>query len=131
MNDETTRPLSATSQIHSIRCACRGIAVAVRSERNLQLHCAALLLVLILGTTLKIDRLEWAIVLLVCGLVFAAEFLNTAIEEIVNVVRPEFDDTAGRIKDVSAAGVLFAAGTSIAVGLLVFGPRLWSLMNVN
>jgi diacylglycerol kinase len=58
------------------------------------------------------------------GLVLAFEVMNTAIENIVNVISPGFHPLAGKIKDLAAASVLILSMTSIAIGLLIFLPYL-------
>ena len=56
--------------------------------------------------------------------VWTAEGLNTAIEYVTDLASPEFSSLAGKAKDVAAGAVLVAAVGAVAVGLLVFGPRL-------
>ena len=62
--------------------------------------------------------------LLVIGLVWTAEIINTALEVIVDMVSPEHSQSAKIIKDISAGAVLIAAFISVLVGILIFGPRL-------
>lgn len=105
------------------RDAARGLAWAWRGGRNLRIE--SLVGALALATAVWLD-VPLAPVLLACGLVLAAEMMNTAIETVVDLVRPEFDPLAGRAKDVAASAVLVAAGTSLTVGLVVLGPPLWA-----
>jgi diacylglycerol kinase len=69
--------------------------------------------------------LEWAILLLVVGFVWAAEIFNTAVEDLVDFVNKENNPTAKRIKDISAGAVLVSVLVSVLVGFLLFGPKLW------
>ena len=66
------------------------------------------------------------VLLLVIGFVWAAEIFNTAIEILTDHISPEENPTIKIIKDISAGGVLISAIISVLVGLLLFGPRLWS-----
>ena len=59
------------------------------------------------------------------AMVWAAEFFNTALEVIVDLASPQKNHLAKIGKDVGAAAVLIAAGASVVVGLLIFGPPLW------
>ncbi|MCA9112495.1 MAG: diacylglycerol kinase family protein, partial [Planctomycetaceae bacterium] len=61
--------------------------------------------------------------------VWTAELLNTAIESVVDLVSPDEHELARISKDVASGGVLIAAVVALAVGMIVFGPRLWGLIN--
>lgn len=76
------------------------------------------------GALLDISRLEWALLALSIGAVWAAESINTALEWLVDLVHPEWATAAGRIKDVAAGGVLAAAIGAAVAGGLVFWPYL-------
>ena len=62
---------------------------------------------------------------LTIGFVWTAEFINTALEAVVDLASPDIHRLAQVSKDVSAAAVLVAAITSVVVGLLILGPPLW------
>jgi diacylglycerol kinase len=59
-------------------------------------------------------------------MVFAAEFINTAIEAVVDLATQEHHPLAKVSKDVGAGAVLISAIAAIAVGLLILGPPLWA-----
>ena len=84
----------------------------------------ATMLVIAAGIWLGLSRYEWAILLLVIGIVWIAEFLNTALEAILDIASPERHPLARIAKDVGAAAVLIAAVVAVAVGLLILGPPL-------
>jgi diacylglycerol kinase (ATP) len=94
----------------------------------LRLHALATVVVLGFGFYFDISRLEWALVALAVGLVWSLELANTAVEAVVNLVSPDYHPLAGRAKDVAAGAVLVGAVAALAVGLLVFGPRIWALV---
>jgi diacylglycerol kinase (ATP) len=108
--------------------AFRGVAALVASQHNAWIHLAATLAVVALGLWLRVSRLEWALLVLAMGLVWAAEALNTALEWLGDVVEPGRNPLLGRAKDAAAAGVLLAAIAAAAVGLLVLLPRLLALL---
>ncbi|WP_262383935.1 diacylglycerol kinase family protein [Hymenobacter lutimineralis] len=108
--------------------AFRGVAAAMRTEVHLQFHAVATVVVLGLGWYFELTRGEWALVALAVGLVWSLELVNTAIEAVVNLVSPEYHPLAGRAKDVAAGAVLVGAVAALAVGLLVFGPRIGALL---
>jgi diacylglycerol kinase (ATP) len=107
--------------------ALRGVWVALRSELHLQFHAVATVLVLGLGAYFQLSPTEWALVALSVASVWAAELFNTAIETLTNLVSPDYHPLAGRAKDVAAGAVLLAALGALAVGALVFGPKIGAL----
>jgi diacylglycerol kinase len=78
-----------------------------------------------LGIWVQLERLEWALLVLAIGMVWLSEFINSALEAIVDLASPEIHPLARVGKDVGAAAVLIAAVTAAAIGLLVLGPPLW------
>lgn len=77
-------------------------------------------LTIVLGFVFKITSTEWCIILLCCGLVLSLEMVNTAIEHLVDLVSPDFNEKAGLIKDLSAGAVLVAAILSAITGLVIY-----------
>ena len=69
--------------------------------------------------------LEWAVILLAVAMVWLAEFLNTALEAVVDLASPQHHELAKVGKDVGAAAVLITAASSALIGFLVLGPPLW------
>ncbi|MDO7885940.1 diacylglycerol kinase family protein [Hymenobacter cheonanensis] len=121
------RPGLLRRRIASFGHAFRGVGVALRSELHLQFHAVASAAVLGLGLYFGLTATEWALVALAVAGVWAAELFNTAIETLTNLVSPEYHPLAGKTKDVAAAGVLLAAFGALAVGALVFGPKIWAI----
>jgi diacylglycerol kinase (ATP) len=112
------------TRAHSFRYAFRGWWFVVRTQRNAWIHATVSVAVIILAVWLHISRLEWAVVLLAITLVWMAEFLNTALEAVVDLASPKQHYLAQIGKDVGAAAVLIAAGSSVIIGLLILGPPL-------
>jgi diacylglycerol kinase (ATP) len=100
-----------------LRFACRGIALALSTERSLRTQGAAFVLVLVALAALRPAPLWWAVMLLACGGVVVAELLNTALEAIADRLHPEIDPLIEKAKDCAAGAVLIAAVTAAAVGL--------------
>jgi diacylglycerol kinase (ATP) len=107
----------------SFRHALRGLAALLASEHNARIHAALSLAVVGLGLLLGVSALEWAVLALAIGLVWAAECANTALEWLCDLVSPEYHPLVGKAKDVAAGGVLLAAIAAAAAGLLVLLPR--------
>lgn len=114
--------------IRSFGPALAGLAWALRTQRNLQVHAMALCVVVALGLWLGIAVWEWCAILLASGMVWATELLNTSLEVLADRVSTAWEEAIRRVKDVAAAAVLIAAVAALAVGLLIFAPRLWALL---
>ncbi|NQV23838.1 MAG: diacylglycerol kinase family protein [Rhodopirellula sp.] len=116
-----------TSRCVSFRHAFRGLGFALRSEIHVRIHLVATLAVIGAGLYFDLSINEWCSVSLAIGLVIASEILNTAIERLVDIVRPEHDAAAGQVKDLASAATLVAAFAAAVIGLLIFGPHFLNL----
>ncbi|TKI56212.1 diacylglycerol kinase family protein [Brevibacillus antibioticus] len=108
----------------SFTYALQGISYTVRTQRNMQIHVAAAVLVLAVACWLQIPRSDVLLVLFSIGLVFSLELVNTSIEAVVDLASPEWHAKAKIAKDVGAGAVLVAAILSFIIGVLVFGQPL-------
>jgi diacylglycerol kinase (ATP) len=117
-----------SARIQSFRFAIRGIALTLRSQHNAWIHAVATLGVVCLGLWMGVSRGEWLALILAIVVVWVAEGLNTAFEALCDVTSPGFHPQVERAKDIAAGAVLIAALGGSVVGLLVFGPRLVSMV---
>ncbi len=108
--------------------AFEGIASGLKTERNLLVHFSVMALVVVFGALLGISRSEWLVCVVLFGLVFAAELINTAIETTVDLCMPDVDPRAKLAKDTAAGAVLCAAIASAVAGAIIFLPKLWALL---
>ncbi len=108
--------------IKSFGYAVKGWRASLREQLNLKIMMVAGILVATLGFYFRISSIEWCIVLLAIGLVISLEIANTAIENLVDLVMPEYHEKAGRVKDLMAGAVLFASVIAAIVGLIIFVP---------
>lgn len=104
--------------------AFAGIWTGIRKERNMKIHCTALLMVVIAGIAFRITVSEWCICIVLCALVMSLELVNTAVEAVVNLVTEEKKPLAKIAKDTAAGAVLIAAIASVIIGLLIFVPHI-------
>ncbi|MCK4741103.1 MAG: diacylglycerol kinase family protein [Anaerolineales bacterium] len=119
-----TSPKRAQSRLASFRHAFAGWLHVLRTQRNAWIHTIATIIVFAIAIWVGIDRLSGAILLITIGLVWVSEFLNTALEAIVDLASPEVHPLARVGKDVGAAAVLISTLVAILVGLLILGPPL-------
>ena len=113
------------SRIRAFGHAFRGWWYVIRTQRNAWLHALMTKLVILLAAWLRLPARDWAALILVIAMVWTAEFINTALEAVVDLASPRHHPLAKVGKDVGAAAVLIAALTSVLVGLLILGPPLW------
>jgi diacylglycerol kinase (ATP) len=118
------RPAALRAFLQGFAHAFRGIVFALRTQRNLRVHALATLSVIVLGFVLQIERWEWCAILISCGVVWAAELLNTAIECLADRVSMEREDAIRVVKDAAAGAVLAASLAAAVVGAIIFLPRL-------
>jgi diacylglycerol kinase len=116
------------NRIRSFGYAFKGIKAVFGNEANMNIHLIMSILVIACGFIFKISITEWMLCIICFGLVISLEMLNSAIENLVNLVSPEQNKIAGKIKDISAGAVLIAAICAAIVGLIIFVPKGWSLL---
>jgi diacylglycerol kinase (ATP) len=119
-----TNSFSIVARARSFLFAFRGIALVLRTQHNAWLHALATIATLVLGVLLEVSRGEWLALTLAIALVWMAEGFNTAVEALCDVVSPNHHPEVERAKDVAAGAVLIAALGALAVGLMVFAPKL-------
>lgn len=114
-----------SSRAASFGHAFRGWHYVLRTQANMWIHTIIAAAVLVFGFWLHLPARDWAVLILTTAVVFAAEFLNTAIETVVDLASPGIHPLAKIGKDVGAAAVLVAAMAAVLIGLLILGPPLW------
>ena len=106
--------------------AFRGWWYVMRTQRNAWIHGLVSIIVFGFAFWLRVSANEWAVLILTIAMVFTAEFINTAIEAVVDLASPEKHPLAKVGKDVGAAAVLISAIAAILIGLLILGPPLYT-----
>ncbi|HHY37232.1 MAG TPA: diacylglycerol kinase family protein [Firmicutes bacterium] len=112
----------------SFSYALEGLRYAYRTQRNIRIHTAVAAATLAAAWAGKFSRGEIILLLLTITLVVGAELVNTAIEVTVDLITPEYNRLARVAKNVAAAAVLVTAGNAVLVGILLFGPRLLTIV---
>jgi diacylglycerol kinase (ATP) len=112
--------------LKSVRFALRGLRFSLHEQLNIKIQIAFALAVIGLAFYLSVDRMEWVALLICIGLVISLEMINTALEDLVDLVSPQFNPVAGKIKDIAAAAVLFASVIAAIVGSIIFYPYFFN-----
>ena len=121
MNNEK---FSIRKRIRSFKYAFAGLRVLFRQEHNSWIHATAATLVVAAGFLFRISAMEWVAVLIVIGMVFSAEIINSSLERMADFVKAERDDRKRDIKDLGAAAVLVCAIVAAIVGAIIFLPKI-------
>lgn len=109
--------------------AFEGIATLIKEEHNARIHITATIAVLVAGWLFNISSLEWICILFCIGWVISLEAINSAIENIADLVSPEKNSFIKKAKDLGAASVLIAAIVSLTVGSIIFLPKITSYLS--
>ncbi len=120
---------SISNRAKSFSYAFAGVRHFFKTQHNAWIHAVACALTLICGVVCQLNATEWCIIIFCNAIVFTAEMLNTAIEWLTDLVSPEYNELAGKVKDVAAAAVLFSAIGAAIVGVIIFFPKLLLLIN--
>ncbi len=112
----------------SVKNCLDGISYVTKNEKNFKREIALGIIALILSYILKIDKIEFIIVLTMICLVLTTEIINTAIERTVDLVTKEYHELARIAKDVSAGSVLVTSIFSLIIGIIIFIPKIITLL---
>lgn len=113
-----------TGRLKSISYAFRGAFKLITTEHSVMVQFSLGIALLLAGFYFEITRYEWMFQTLAIGLVLGIESLNTAVEKIADFIHPNYHEKIGFVKDIAAGAVFFAAMAAIAVGLLIYVPRI-------
>ncbi|MGI6048955.1 MAG: diacylglycerol kinase family protein [Petrimonas sp.] len=114
-------------RVHSFKYAFQGVATLFRETPNAIIHLIMAILAILLGIFFSISTTEWLAIIIVIGLVFAFEAINTSIETLSDFVCKQRNEAIKKVKDLVAAGVLVAAIAALATGILIFLPKIIEL----
>ena len=87
-----------------------------------------MIIVIALGIFLKLSKIEWCIIIITIVIVISAELFNTAIETVVDMVSPQKNPQAKLVKDIAAAAVLVLAIGAAVIGIIIFGPKIVTII---
>jgi len=115
---------SLIGRIRSFGYALAGLRFLVRSQHNARIHLVATVAVVATGLALHVANNDWRWLTLAIVLVWFAEGVNTALEQLCDLISPGYDTKIEHAKDVAAGTVLVCAAGAAVIGVLVFWPYL-------
>lgn len=111
-------------RIKSIGYAFKGFWILITTEHSIITQLFFSILFIFAGFWFEITAIEWMMQIFGFGLLLTAEGLNTAVEEIADFIHPDHHQKIGKIKDISAGAVTFAALALICIVAITYLPKL-------
>ncbi|WP_291097654.1 MULTISPECIES: diacylglycerol kinase family protein [unclassified Flavobacterium] len=113
-----------TGRLKSITYAFKGAVKLIATEHSVMVQFSLGILVTIAGFYFNINTTEWLFQTLAIGLVMSIEGLNTAVEKVADFIHPNYHEKIGFIKDIAAGAVFFASISAIAIGIIIYLPKI-------
>jgi diacylglycerol kinase (ATP) len=110
-------------RLKSVSYAFNGAVKLITTEHSIIVQFAIALLMTVAGFYMNITATEWLFQTMAIGLVVSVEGLNTAVEKMADFIHPNYHESIGFIKDISAGAVFFAAITAIVIGIIIYVPK--------
>ena len=115
-------------RVDAFKHAFNGLYILFTEEPNSIIQALLTVAALLMGYFLRISSIEWIVLSIVIGMVFATEAINSAIENLADFAcNKRIEESIKKTKDLSAAAVLFSAIAALIAGLIIFLPKLLSL----
>lgn len=108
----------------SARYATRGMVSVWREEQNFRIEICGGLVAIFLGLVLQFSFIELSIIVLLVGSILAAECVNTALERIVDILKPRVSEYVQVVKDILAAMMAILVSVSVLIALFLYVPKI-------
>jgi len=109
--------------------ALRGLEAVIKKERNAKVIFLIGIIVIIAGVYFNLSADEFAILIIVTSGVFVCEVFNTLVENILDIINPRYDNKIKILKDISSSAVLLSSIGAVAIGILIFLPKIFNLLH--
>jgi len=107
---------------NSIKYSICGFLTSIKEERSLHLYFFCAIFVLILSFILNIRTTDFVFVMIALFLILIVELVNTALENVVDLVTKEYHPLAKKAKDAASAATFMAVLLGILMGFYIFIP---------
>lgn len=116
-------------KLQNLRHTWNGLKIVWQEEVSFKIQIWIGFATLLFGWLFQISSSQWLAITIVAGMVLTAETFNTALEEFCDMVKNDPDPHIAKIKDLAAAAVLISTLTAVAVGVIIFLPRILSFLS--
>lgn len=109
--------------VRSFRFATKGTITVIKEEQNIKIYLFFALVSLVLGLITHLSYVEWAIIVITISVTMGVEIINISLEELLDMISPEYNGKTKIIKDVAAGAALVTTLASIIVAMLIYLPH--------
>src|SRR3954471_9567047 len=120
--DPEMKRRSFTNFISSVRYAIEGFFAAFKHEPSFREDLIFAVLLVPLAVILPVNAVSTALMIASLILILIVELLNSAIEWVIDYIRPEIHPLAKRIKDMASAAVFLSYINCVAVWVILLWP---------
>lgn len=108
--------------------ALNGIRLAFRSQRNFRKHLVIAVLTFAIAFFLKVNIVEFCIIIFANTLVLVCEMFNSVIEFVIDAYyKNKWAKLAKLSKDIGAGAVLISASMSAIISLIIYSSKIYEL----
>lgn len=111
--------------LQALRYSLQGLRAAWQYESSFRMELYVFAVLAPCALWLGADAIERVLLLGALVLVLVVELLNGAVEAIVDKTTPEYNELAGRSKDMGSAAVFLCMLNAVAVWTLILAPRFF------
>lgn len=113
---------------NKFKYATLGWLDGLKKDHSIQIQWGIATLVILFSFLFPLTKQEWMIVLLLCFLVIAFEYMNSALEALVDLVSPNYHPFAKKCKDYAAASVLMISMVAFIIALIIYVPYIKEML---
>lgn len=106
--------------LSGFKYAFKGVLFCIKSCRNFRIHTVAVLVVLYFSRFYQLTKSDYAMLLVLFGMVLALEAVNSAIEQCCNAISADYSESIKFAKDAAAGAVLISAVAAVSVAAVTF-----------
>lgn len=110
--------------------AARGLFGAISTERNIKIQLIIGAVIIFFSILLNISKVYLITIIVVGFLVIILEMFNRGFEKLIDLVSPEYNKEAGKIKDAMAGVVLTTFILAMVVSVLILYEPLITLFKI-
>jgi diacylglycerol kinase len=115
----------------SFSWALAGLGYCFKNEKNMKIHILVALLVVLAAMVVRLNTVEWGLLVITIFMVLVAETINTAIEKTVDLITDDYHPLAGLAKNLAAGAVLLTALNALIMAVVIFGPHIKEFLIIN
>lgn len=128
LQDRENKKMGICRFRNSFKYSIDGLKYAYKFEQSMTIHVLMTFLVIAMGAFFRISVAEWAVALILIGIILATELINTALEAVVDLVSPDFHPLAKVAKDCASAAVFVYSVIAAIIGFIVFIPYIYNFL---